>query len=213
MKHKIAVVIAILFTANLAANYVAAQNAPAVAASDASAEIPENAAKILAQDKSRTERARQAYWVAIKAERGAAERKLQRELAVETKRGDFNGAHAILAAEKELQTKEPENGIGIPMDASDTRSQIVKVLPGKWSIHTGPKFQAVWTINRDGTVLANNGAPTGHWKWEPQNRRILFTWDADKTAWDSLNLPLNEKGTFGDTYHRVGWRVEAVKLP
>ena len=213
MKNKIAVVIAALLTINFAANYVTAQNAPAATASNPQAEIPENAAKILAQYKSRTERARRAYWAAVKAEREAAERKLHRELLAETKRGDINGSHAILAAEKELQTKEPETAIGIPVDIADTSSQIQQALPGKWSIRTGPTFQAVWTINRDGTVLATNGAPTGHWKWEPANRRILFTWDADKVAWDSLNLPLNDKGTFGDTYHRQGWRVEAVKLP
>jgi hypothetical protein len=209
MLHNIALAAAFLFVSNLAGIPVTAHNSPVTDTSKTPQKLPASAARHLSRYRSRTGHARRTYEATIKAEQARLERTLRRELQVTTKRRDFAGAQAILGAMRDLHSSDMKKDAK-PSEVGAATAQIEQTLLGKWSVHCGPKFQTVWTFQRDGIVFSVNGAPKGHWRWEQENRRILITWD--ETAWDSLNLPLNEKGTFGDTYHRQGWSVEAVKL-
>ncbi|HLJ56994.1 MAG TPA: hypothetical protein VKT77_18280 [Chthonomonadaceae bacterium] len=194
-------------TLSIALGCSAAQAAP-IAGSTTTQRLPASTSAAMARYRFRVGEARRRYEAAVKAERVRVERALRRDLLAATKRHDFAGARSILAALGDLPAGDAAKSAG-PAAANDS-AQIKDALLGKWTVRCGPSFQTIWTFQRDGTVLSANGVPRGQWTWERENRRILIRWD--QTAWDSLNLPLNEKGTFGDTYHRQGWRVEAVKL-
>jgi hypothetical protein len=68
-----------------------------------------------------------------------------------------------------------------------------------------------WTFEADGVVKSTNGdALMGKWKVEKEKKRVLILWD-DVDAWESMNLPLDPKTTYGRSCHNPGWLVIAVK--
>jgi hypothetical protein len=88
---------------------------------------------------------------------------------------------------------------------------VKEVLLGTWRVKVGPDYQTEWTFKADGTMVSKNPQAVEYGKWRIEGQhRVLVVWS--ETQWESLNLPLDPKGTFGDTHHGRGWRVEAEKV-
>jgi serine/threonine protein kinase len=92
--------------------------------------------------------------------------------------------------------------------AANTQNTYVVTLLGTWYARVGPMWNE-FTFSADGKVTAAAGVRTGKWTFEKQRKRVLINWDAPGT-WESLDLPLNPKGTAGASWQ--GFDVRSVKV-
>lgn len=85
-------------------------------------------------------------------------------------------------------------------------------LLGTWKVRVGKTFDVDWTFNADGTIDGTAGTiRRGQWTIDEAKRRVFIPWGSDK-VWETLWLPLDPKGTIGESHNGPDWPVHAIKI-
>ena len=104
-------------------------------------------------------------------------------------KGDIDGAKAVQDEITRLKSIAPDSLENEP-NSKDATTE--KVLLGKWSFEKKDRsYSAIWTFQKDGIVLSNNGTPRGN--WEIRKDVVYINWGG--SAWEEFVLPLNPNST------------------
>ncbi|MFG0317399.1 MAG: hypothetical protein ACF8XB_09010 [Planctomycetota bacterium JB042] len=138
-------------------------------------------------------------------ERRQAVRRLGIEQADATRKGDEAGARAI---QEWIEEWEAQND---RIEAAKHRADIEKTLLGAWKVTIG-KYDGTWTFLTGGRVNSTNqshGLPDNAGEWELRGDRVFIQWP-DRKMWETLLLPIEPRGTSGESWTKNALRAEKV---
>jgi hypothetical protein len=79
-------------------------------------------------------------------------------------------------------------------------------LCGTWEVAVGA-FHGNWIFLKDGTVLSTDGSKKGNWK-----KTIFIRWTDYPDRWETLDLPLHNMRSTGDSWQKQDIKVDAKKI-